>query len=322
MKCTRCSADLPAQAKFCLQCGTPVAAVQPPAQSFGTSAPESAPAFARPPVNTTTRTAIGLLLLAVAALSAIVVHGSLTHAPVNTASDSLVNAPRQSASSGLVQAPGEGQSGNPLQAPGSAQAPPTPDQRTDTSENVADIEDYLRFLKEIEAARKELSHSEDSHLKTLMTTMSVNQGREGLRGTDDGSAAGDPKVKNLLPDKGNYIDQIHVDWQALSKRFVSREPPRACIDLRNKYLDQLGKTEAELAGVFGLFETMSADPSAALQKAYDMQGKSQDIDEGLAASDDALAEVCRKHGLSKDFSIRDADSSSGLGGLLKGFTGM
>ncbi len=328
MKCARCSADLPASSKFCLQCGSPVvsaAASTPlaPAPPFGAASAPLPAALKTNRLGNSGRIAIVLLILAILSGAAMVLHGSLTHAPASSSSGgALVNAPADSGTSSLVQAPAESHNAPLVQSPGSAQAPPDLGQRPDVAENISDILDYLRFLKGIEADRKALQHSEDSHLKTMATMMTARQGSEALRGTDDPSAAGDPKVKNLLPDHGNYVAQIHVDWQALSKRFVAKQPPAACIELRNRYLDQLGKTESELAAVFGLFETMSADPSSALQKAYDMQGKSGDIDASMGAADDELADVCHKHGIRKDFDIKDPDSSAGLGGLLKGFSGM
>jgi len=317
-------AELPDQSRFCLRCGTPVPSVQPgsPGPVFASPSSFVSPVAASLPSsgNRNLKIAMATMIVVIAALSAAVVHGGLFHAPRSSENGSLVNAPGQSGPSSLVQAPGDSNANPLVQSPGTSQAPPDIERKPGEVENVADIVDYLKFLKGIEEDRQALQHTEYSHVQTLMTTMTANTFREGLRGTDDSSAHGDPKVEDVMPDQGKYIEQIHVDWQALSKRFVERQPPSACVDLRNKYLDQLGKTEAGISKAVGLIAASSKDPSAALQSAYAEQGTSGNVDAALADAESELEGVFHKYGLHQNFRIRDADAG-GTSGMLGGLFG-
>src|SRR6478672_6143619 len=112
MKCTRCSAELPAQSQFCLRCGTPV---QPPASSFQPSGPSSG---ALPPLgqsafpqarsnNGPMIAIIAVLALLVLGLGAFLLAGVLQQKPDQTGTGQLVQAPGQAGNNGLVQAPAQ-----------------------------------------------------------------------------------------------------------------------------------------------------------------------------------------------------------------------
>ncbi len=287
MKCARCSAEIPSQSQFCLRCGAPIR---------GTAANPSGvftPTLAAPQPNNRPLLIALIVLLAVVALGlgAVLVRGSLVQKPAQSAPTNLVQAPGQSSPGTLVQAPAESEPNPVVQAPG--ETAPTPQ----------DVIDYLSFLKRIEASKQALIRKEMGDALTELPQV------KGLSAsTDEGD------YNNVFGHLSKSTSYSADEWNQLTTAFQQRVPPDSCRDLHNKYYDQLGKIQAMIVSVNDALSKVQSDPSSALHALTDLQGKaSPEIDAAVNAADDALADVCHKYGLRKDFDIKgDPSGSSSL----------
>jgi hypothetical protein len=299
MKCARCSAELPSQSQFCLRCGTPIHATAPnPTSAMTPPAALSTRANNRPLMI-----AVVVLLLAVLGLGAKLF---LSQKAAATGPGQLVQAPGQGASSALVQDPGQANSHPLVQEPGKAQPPDLSQAPTPKEPYPYDIDDYLKFLKDVERRKMELTKQE-------MASALANYG--GLLGKQAEAVNDDDKAKSFLPDINKDSAQFAKKWDDLTRYFRSKEPPATCVPLRDKYYDYLGK----VAGMFvkinnALQQAQGANPQDALQAVTSMQGSaSAEADAAARLADDAVADICDRYHLKKDFDIKtDPSSFTGL----------
>jgi hypothetical protein len=244
---------------------------------------------------------IALLALLVAGLGAYIVHGQLTQKAAASSEGQLVQAPGQSNSGAMVQAPGNSGSGAPVQAP--ADNPPgkmvqTPGETV----NVADIDDYLTFLKQIEASKQQLIRRQMSDELVLLTQV------KALSATID-----ENDYNSTFNNANKSMNSNAQEWEQLTTTFNKRVPPPACVDLRNKYYDHLGKIQAAIFKVNSALSQVQSSPSTALRELTDMQGKaSADVDSAIQSADDALYDVCKQYNLRKEFDIKGDSGSSAL----------
>ena len=319
MKCQRCAAEVPAQSRFCLSCGNPIQAPPPPpATTTGAFKPfPTSP----PPSNKPLIYTVAALALALVGLGAFVVHGQLTQKAGNNGSSQLVQAPGNGNGTGLVQAPGNNSGGAPVQAPADSKFVP-PVQAPGEVMDVSAIDDYLKFVKQVEASKQQLLHDEDRDLKVMVDTLPAKLLKEAMRGTDDQGVSGDPSVKNITPDiTAKKIADIEGNWNQLSATFRERTPPQACINLRDKFLNHLGKVQSRIVKVYTTLGKINSDPQAGLKDLRGMENTSSDLDSDSKSADRTLAEICTKYKLSKDFDIKGDDSGGG-DGALAGMAGL
>ncbi len=213
MKCARCTADLPAQSRFCLQCGTPVPTGVPQV-----SKPEAAPAFSTPAsasarsgANRGLKTAVACLAAAVIVLALIASKG-LFHSPGSSHKGSLVNAPGESNGNGLLQSPGVSNNAPLLQSPGTSQAPPSLTQNPDQGPpRAADVEDYLRFVKEVEARKQKM-------IKEFTTAALMQSATE--KGQEVEAASSDEASKKFLPNINKGNQDLAGKWDDLANELI------------------------------------------------------------------------------------------------------
>jgi len=314
MKCARCSAEIPVQSQFCLRCGTPVRAAAPPP----TGPALAAPAAAFPAPQRDNRLLVGVivaLLAAVAAMAGFLIHGALTQKPSSTGGGQLVQAPGTGGAGSLVQAPSPALPGAPVQAPADSN-PNKVMQQPAAQVNVADIDDYLRFVKRIEATKQQMAHDLDARLTRMAVNTTVGGIKEGLRGTNDPSPAGDPSMSNITPEGTRSLSKdIEAQFNRLTSEFVQRVPPPNCVTLRDRYYKHLGLLQGRLVKLAGVFDEIQTDPSAALERVKRMQGQSGDIDDSADSADRALGEICRQYKLEKEFEIKGDKSPNSVEGF-------
>lgn len=322
MKCARCSAEIPRQSQFCLRCGTPIqgtASTNPAPLTMPPSA-----AFAAPRPNTRPfLIAIALLALLVIGLGAMVVRGQLAQKAGQNTPGELVQAPGANSPGSLVQAPGDANPNNMVQAPGDT-TPNNMVQAPSDMPNATDVTNYLQFLKQIEASRKKLEKDQASALNAVAATLPAEQIKQfmGYENGGTGTGGDETSAKARIQVIEKTATDFNNQWEQLSKAFSQRTPPDSCADLRNKYYDFLGRFQGEMSQITNLFVKAfnTTDPTEmqnVLRQAYSMQGMSSDVDVAIKKADDALADVCNKFKLKKDFDISEAASGSGgLGGLL------
>lgn len=296
MKCLRCSAELPAQSQFCLRCGTPIANTAANPAGVMTP-PASSPAQNRPLLAT-----IAVLFLAVLGLGAYVLRGQLTQKAGQTDGGRLVQQPGTMGGGALVQAPGRDQGGQMVQAPGNVQ-PGKIVQAPDTPAPVpVDVIDYLAFLKQVEASKQALIRKQTGDALVMMAqAKALNASIE------------DSDYSRTFGNLSKGMSYSADDWNRLTQQLQQRNPPPACRELHARYYDHLGKTQAMILAVNDAMSKFQSDPSSALHDLSGMQGKSSaDLDVAIQKADDALADVCNRFRLRKDFDVRGDSGSSGL----------
>ena len=228
MKCARCSAEVPRQSQFCLRCGTPINAANnyaPPAPPQGYTAP------AAPANNRSMLAVIGVLVVAVLAMAAWMVKSSLAQKPGATNAPSLVQAPAQMGTGPLIQAPGASNTTPIVVAP-----PSQPMQQP----NYADIDDYLKFVRQVDITRLGL---QSEQLANLLKTQASHLGEQAEAAQDD------EKSKQYLPNVNKPIKNYADDWNTLTKKFLARTPPPSCVDLHDKYYDFFAKVQTHILKV-------------------------------------------------------------------------
>ncbi len=241
---------------------------------------------------------IAVLVLAVLGLGAMVLiqkagkndPGKLVAAPTNLGNGSLVQRPTEAGAGATVSAPADAKPNAIIPQPDTAQAFP------------ADIDDYLKFVKRIERQKQGLIGTQTGDALLMMTQA------KGLSASIEEKDYTDA-FKNMK----TTMQKNSGDWNALTQEFNNRQPPPACVDLRNKYLNQLGKIQAAIFAVNDAISQVQTNPSNVLHDLTAMQGKtSAEVDASIEAADSSLADVCDKYRLKKDFEIRGDSGSNGL----------
>ena len=297
MKCTRCSAEIPAQSRFCLRCGTPLQTAVLP-----TSVAPAAAAFPAPRQSSRPLIAlIAALALAVLALGGFLLHGFLTQKPGETSGGQLVQKPGEGSAGSLVQAPGNSRPGAPVQAP----AESNPNKIVQSPAPVVDtaaIDDYLRFVKRVDEQKMALTKQE---LAAALTSQASQLGRQAEAATDD------LKSKEYLPGVARESAGIEREWDSLSKIFGARIPPPSCVGLRDAYYTYLGKVQGMFVKYHRALAEAQSDPGKAIAALTAMQGSaSAEADNAARSADDALYDICKKYNLRKEFRIETDPSSS------------
>ena len=299
MKCARCSAEVPRQSQFCLRCGTPINA----AANYAPPVAQRAPMPATPNNQRPLYAIIGLLAVAVLAMVGWMVKSSLAQKPGDTHAVGLVQAPNTSAPGPLIQAPADTKPLTPIVAP-----PTQPVQQPNNS----DIEDYLAFLKRVEMAKENLIHDQKRDMSVFKDMQGVEEMKKYMD-FENGGAGGktDPAdPKNNIQKLSKTTGQIGDDWNRLTRLFIAKTPPQACIDLHDKYYTHLSTSQKMIMQVYDLFVQAQNDPQEALKGAYDMQGKTAQYTSDMKMADTALGDVCRTYHLTKDFEVGEGSGGN------------
>ncbi len=293
MKCTRCSAEVPGQSQFCLRCGTPLhaAAAPPPVRPM---TPLVAP-IAAPANNRSLMAVVGVLAVAVLAMAAWMVKSSLAQKPGATNAPSLVQAPAQMSARPLIQAPAASSTAPIVVAlPAGVQAAP----------NYSDIDDYLKFVAQVERTKLNLEKKELANALITMTQTTSQQ---------PSIAEGDDAGQNYLPGINAHNQNYADEWNKLTQIFIGRNPPQSCVQLHDKYYDHLAKTTNLFNKLHdAMAQASHGQSSDALTALTSMQGNS-DAENSAQIADDELSNICQTYKLEKTFKIQ---AESGAGGSL------
>ncbi len=293
MRCSRCNAELAANAAYCSRCGTPLGASPIEADA----AAEGAGRRRWPWIA-----AAALLLAALAGIAGWQLLGR---------SGKVGGAP-------AVQAAGGAVAGGLAQRSERVAPPPLTTDRSRTAPGPADptpIIDYLSFLKDVERRRLVLTKNHTS--ETLKQSASITAGNlsaEMMGREEDIQAAHRATYDSFQ----QALARMNTEWQQLSQYFLSKQPPQACVALRDKYYEVLKTTTAAILQVStAMSQAMAGNPSAALDQLHQMKGSgmgsaSHAVTTACVEADTELANVCDQFRLKKDFDIRDETGSSSL----------
>jgi len=211
----------------------------------------------------------------------------VTGAAGNSVLGNLVNAPGSGRGVDMVQAPGEAPKNEMVQAPGQGKERPI------------EIEDYLKFLKQVQLTQQRMTKSQTGDLEAL--GMSII----GVVTTEI-----DPEKRKAIPrDIDSAVARYMAEWNELTAKFQTRVPPRECQELHDHFYDYLGKAQTQLMIVPELLKRgVSAGESEDQQKAREItsqlkQMDTTEVDVAARKADDSLKSVCVKFGISKDFDI-------------------
>lgn len=227
------------------------------------------------------------------------------------ASNGLVLAPGQGAMSGLVQAPGEGNGNGMVQAPGQA----VPNKITQApTERSTDVDDYLQFLKRIELSKQRLIREQLGDALAMLPMAQM------MRGTIE-----EGQLNQSIDTFEKKYTKIAAEWNSLTGEFQKRTPPESCRDLHSKYYSHISKmqqfvleTQESLnSALKSITDSMQGSgnsvPQDQVSKLADLKGRAgPEMDESIRKADDALADVCERYHLRKEFDIKGDSSSNGL----------
>ncbi len=305
MKCPHCSADAPPQAQFCLRCGTPLV-------SGTASLPENRPAgLERRPVSPVVALAPNkpLLMMLGALVAAVAI---LAIAIFLMARSRALSAPADSHPVSALQAPAMPNSAAPVQAPAETPPPIAPVQAA-ASGPPQDVLDYLEWVRRTEEEKQRIIADQDSALGAASTGVDVLG--QIMHGTEDLSPAGDPSLKKLAETMKAKIDPIINGFQALTAKFLTRQPPPSCVGLRDRYQFHMGRLQARVTQTYLAIEKMGQDQQGALR---DLKGiQNADLDADGKVADDEVASICHRFGITKSFDIKgDSNPLGGIGKLL------
>ena len=293
MKCARCSAEVPSQSQFCLRCGTPLqaAAPPPPMRPMTPATPAPLPAANNRPLMAI----VGVLVVAVMAMAAWMVKSSLAQKPGATNAPSLVQAPAQMAAGPLIQAPAASSATPVVIAPPAA---------NEAAPNYSDIDDYLKFVAQVDRTRLSL---QSRQLATLLAAQASSLGQQAEAAQDD------QKSKEYLANVNRPNKELAADWNNLTRQFLARVPPPSCVKLHDTYYDFFGKVQGNMLKVQdALSQANSGQSSEALSTLTAMMGSaSTGIDMAAQRADDALDEICRAYKLEKTFKIQPDSGAAG-----------
>lgn len=328
MKCSRCSAEIPAQSRFCLRCGTAIPTTTTTQMPAGYN-PNPAFTPQRATDNKKLYATIGLLAVVVLALGAFVAKG-LFQKPAQNDKGQLVQAPGMGTSGTLVQAPGDSKPAPIVQAP--ADSTPAPIvQQPGEAPPPADVMDYLQFLRGIEKEKIRILTEFSTTAKSMLSTSNINiigamAGAEGDNGIDAAM-----ETYNKQKDDAKKQAQVVSDrFNALTTQLYTRQPPSSCIPLRNAYAEHLAMASTLSSDVMDLFGGTGSTPLTGEERTQatgDVLAKAQKIISSnekqktmIEAADRELTEVYRKYHLRQDWNV--TDPQEGGGGLFSKMAGM
>lgn len=293
MKCARCSAEVPSHSQFCLRCGTATNA------AAGYPSPAAAPPYGVPAApaqnNRALIVTVGILAVAVLAMAAFLIQSTLAQKSGTAATPSLVQAPAKVTTGPLVQVPAETKSTTPVLAPPAATTP---------EPNYAEIDDYLKFVRQVERTKQGLIHRELANALSQYGNMMAEQVK---------AATDDEASKDFLPNVNKNPKNFSAEWNNLTQIFLQRTPPQGCVKLHDLYYDHLG----QIQGMFNKIHDATAQANSgnsgdALNALTAMMGTaSSQADETAVKADDELGDICRACKLEKTFKISTDSGSTG-----------
>lgn len=279
MKCPLCHTELPPASRFCSGCGA----------TLGSAAGPGAPDLRK------RKLAIGA--------GAAVIAAALGYAIVGGLLSSRAAAPPAApvtVKSGPVPA------GAPVTTRTDAVAPRAP----------KDVVDYLLFIKDIERQRVALRAEHSARLMAIMAQGTANSLKDMMAG-DPGS-----EPKQTPHPITAAAPAMAAAWQQLAARMAAPTPPAPCKVLGDRYYDMLRQSGAGIVSVVEALDRAmqsiqsGGSPEAAAAEMSRLGGSgagtpSHAVTEACALADGALAEVCTKFGIRKDYDIKDDSPAAG-----------
>lgn len=295
MKCISCGSELPSQAEFCAKCGVRAGSAMPPLRP-----PAPGARAAGGPKK-------GMIALSIVALLAIALAGYFGWRAFRP-SGKLVEAVGTPAPGGpLTESAGKVAPGGPLTSAEGVAPQKAPDP--------TEVIDYLKFVKDIERQRVLLSKSQLGDLLKQSDALTYAGGM-----ADWSTNEPEQKYREVYQEFQQSLAQWSAQWQQLSAHFLGypKPVPEPCAELRDRYYAMLGVTSTAMLRAGNSFaDAMSGDTGKALETLTQMQGSglgsaSKEVGDACVAADDALAAVCDRFKLRKDFEIRDDPGGANL----------
>ena len=302
-RCTGCGNEAPASARFCPLCGK---AVGPTAAAPASVVPASYGAGVPAPGNN------GAAKIAIASLVGLLAVGAATFALVK-ASGVLGAKQTQIPASGVLTAPAVQTVQAPVLNAPQVKAPSVPNvtapvlQAPTVAGNPmpADVIAYLRWLKQFEAARRDLQNRSEAQAIVALTEGQKHQ-LEGLMKEPDEQKQGDTASK----ESAKNIASINQEWNNAASIFRQKMPPDACASLATSYNTMFGTVVSQMGQILQIALSISS-PSQNPNQSNNMQQMLQKL----------IGEANNK-GMSHSADAAFADANNALNAVRNQYTSM
>ena len=173
-----------------------------------------------------------------------------------------------------------------------------------------DVEDWLKHLEKCEREKVTISGDQMAEALVLMQKMQALGAGMGLMDPYDQSQDGHEDKDPGTYAKGKVMD-FRPRWQGLVDYFNSYPPPEECKPLASDFNRALSEVPGMMGDIGDILNSVSNDPSAALQQMNKFKGGSYgDIDRYFARADVKLSDICKRYEHNKWFNIK-ADVQGG-----------
>ncbi|MCX7801052.1 MAG: hypothetical protein N2109_12025 [Fimbriimonadales bacterium] len=205
----------------------------------------------------------------------------------------------------------------PVSPPVRQAAPPQPEFRQAAPEQPQmppEVRDWLEFLRIIEEERQRLARDQVSKALVTLASLSAGAQLEQLQSLL-GEIAGEGSRSMASPAQRARMDTeaMRQAWVDLHAKFLTRRPPSECLPVADRYDQVLRETGGMMHDILQAVAYAEQDPASALSALQGMKGKSrQMIDAPARDADQGVAEICRRYGVPKWFSIQSDEAGGGI----------
>jgi hypothetical protein len=178
-----------------------------------------------------------------------------------------------------------------------------------------DILDWLEHLRKVDREKNDLAGKETADMAAYgIKLKTFGPAADMLENGVDDSDGTDPGKQT-----SQKIEDFKPQWDQIIQDFQSMPPPDECKPIADDYESALDEISGMMDDINQAIKSMGTDPSAALNTAQKLQGKSGSaIDEPLKRTDREVEDICRKYNTKKWFDIQ-SDVGSGTLGSMGGF---
>lgn len=331
-RCSGCGGEINAATRFCPHCGRsltmPGSAVSGPAAASGLSDAPGPSGGTDGKKKVALAAAAGLAVVALAGFALLKATGVLSAEKPTSPAVGVLNAPAvQTAQAPVLTPPIPSAPQNPVMTP------PTP-QTPKKAENPMpeDVVAYLRWLKQFEAARRNLEYKGMAEM-TIFTQKATTGAIESFMNMDPN---GEPAPVKPEDNPVAGVARVIQDWNRAAQLFQQRRPPNPCATLAGHYNQALVAGVAQMSALHGMLSgalasiqgaggqatPMSKDALTDLYRQKSSREGSVNVDAAYGSANEALNNLRAQYtSLPEDVRTFDIKAADG-GGMKLPFMGM
>lgn len=186
----------------------------------------------------------------------------------------------------------------------------------------ADVDAWLKHLKEVEDRKRALTASQAKELQIFLGQANAT---DGMMTGDTVKEMADPdsniQAPALVTDMQKMVDRQKQQWYDLSDFLRSVPAPEECKKIEVAYdqgLTQMGMTMSDIAGIpQKAVDDAESDPNGARDRNTAAANEintnhTQVIDKSFETADKGVADICAKYKVAKMFDIDTSGKGSGM----------